>query len=119
MNNWLAYIRSGFSRKLPEDHVLRISGYQGLKSSVKKLLPFMARHWRRGLLALSILMVTALFSFPQPLITRYIVDEVILVLFYLEWRLAAMVAGVVPLLGLCIRTFRGRLYLLSPIVLLL
>jgi len=214
MNNWLAYIRSGFSRKLPEDHVLRISGYQGLKSSVKKLLPFMARHWRRGLLALSILMVTALFSFPQPLITRYIVDEVILVrrvellagaililvliaiaaklsglleefhfvrfeqevtldlqqaliektfrlpksffdgnqtgylmsrlsndvedlrwffsrtlvyvfsnilrlifgilvLFYLEWRLAAMVAGVVPLLGLCIYLFSGKIHILS------
>jgi len=214
MNNWLAYIRSGFSRKLPEDHVLRISGYQGLKSSVKQLYPFMARNWRKGLLALSMLMVTALFSFPQPLITRYIVDEVILVrhvellagailvlvliaiaaklsglleefhfvrfeqevtldlqqeliektfrlpksffdgnqtcylmsrlsndvedlrwffsrtlvyvfsnilrlifgiliLFYLEWRLAAMVAGVVPLLGLCIYLFSGKIHILS------
>lgn len=78
MRNWLSYIKSGFTRKLPEDRVLGVNGYQGLKTSLQKLKPFLLRHWRKGLLALSLLTATVLFSFPQPLITRYIVDEVIL-----------------------------------------
>lgn len=92
MRNWLFYIKSGFSRKMPGDHVLGVSGYQGLKTSLQRLRPFMLRHWRKGLLALSLLVVTALFSFPQPLITRYIVDEVIL-----ERRIDLLAAAVVVL----------------------
>ena len=78
MNNWYTYLKRGLSRKLPEDRISGQKGYSGIKSNLKNLYPIISRHWRKGLLGFLLIIISSLFSFPQPLIFRYIVDDVIL-----------------------------------------
>lgn len=78
MADWFTYLKRGLSRKLPEDRIAGEGGYSGIKANLKNLRPYVRRHWRKGLLGIFIIIFTSLFAFPQPLITRYIVDDVIL-----------------------------------------
>ncbi len=63
---------------MPEDRLGPQDGYSALKTNLKNLRPFVARHWRKGILGAILLFLTPLLSFPQPLITRYLIDHVIL-----------------------------------------
>ena len=78
MNGWFTYLKQGLSRKLPEDRIAGEDGVSGIKANLKNLRPYISRHWRKGVLGFFLIIFTSLFSFPQPLITRYIVDDVIL-----------------------------------------
>ena len=44
---------------------------------LKKLLPFIVPHWRKGLFASSLLVFTSILSLVQPLFTKYILDDII------------------------------------------
>ena len=92
MENWFTYLKSGLSRKLPRDRIAGEEGYSGIKAHLKNLRPYFHRHWRRGVLGFFLILLTSLFAFPQPLITRYIVDDVILA------RQLALLAGAILLL---------------------
>jgi ABC-type bacteriocin/lantibiotic exporter with double-glycine peptidase domain len=76
--NWFTYVKHGFSRKLPHDPLAGPQGDSGIGADLKNLKPYLVRHWRKCILGLLLILVTSLLVFPQPLITRYIVDEVIL-----------------------------------------
>lgn len=78
MDSLFTYLKRGLSRKLPRDRMGSQDGYSSLKASLKNLWPFLARHWRKGVLGALLIIFTALLSFPQPLIMRYLVDNVIL-----------------------------------------
>jgi len=53
-------------------------GYGNSLESLRNLWPYLLRHWQSGVIGLLLIVFASLFSFPQPLITRYIVDDVIL-----------------------------------------
>lgn len=78
MDSWFAYLKEGLSRKPVEDRI----GARGRTSSVKadlgNLRPYLDRHWRKGVLGLLLVLLASFLGLPQPLITRYIVDEVVL-----------------------------------------
>jgi len=76
--SWFNYLKRGLSRKLPEDRLAGKEGYSGLKANLKNLSPFVSRHKWKGLLGAGLVIFTSLLGFPQPLIMRYIVDDVIL-----------------------------------------
>jgi len=76
--SWLNYLKQGLSRKLPKDRIAGQDGYSGIKANLKNLHPFFRRHWRKGLLGVLIIILTSLLAFPQPLITRFLIDDVIL-----------------------------------------
>ena len=78
MQTWFSYIKQGFSRKLPLDVIAADRDYGGLKGSTKNLLPYFKRHWRGGMLGCILIAAASLLAFPPPLITRYLVDDVIL-----------------------------------------
>jgi ABC-type multidrug transport system fused ATPase/permease subunit len=78
MNSWFDYLKQGLSRKFPKDRIAGQDGYPNIKNSLKNLYPFLGRHWRKGLLGILLIVFTALLTFPQPLITRYLIDKVIL-----------------------------------------
>ena len=78
MHNWFSYLKRGLSRKLPEDRLAGKEGYSGLKANLKNLRPFVKRHWWKGLAGAGLIIFTSLLGFPQPLIMRYVVDDVIL-----------------------------------------
>ena len=77
-NSWWTYLKSGLSRKLPEDRIGGQPSHRSLKTSLRNLHPFLVRHWRKGAVGVLLIMATALFGIPQPLIMRYLVDDVIL-----------------------------------------
>jgi len=78
MNDWYTYLKRGLSRKLPKDRISGKEGYSGIKANLKNLHPIISQHWRKGVLGFLLIIITSLFNFPQPLIFRYIVDDVIL-----------------------------------------
>jgi ABC-type bacteriocin/lantibiotic exporter with double-glycine peptidase domain len=92
MDSWFTYLKQGFSRKLPKDCIAGQEGYSGIKTNLKNLRPFIGRHWRKGLLGGLLIILTSLLGFPQPLITRYLIDNVIL------GRQLALLAGAILLL---------------------
>jgi ABC-type multidrug transport system fused ATPase/permease subunit len=93
MDTWFTYLKRGLARTLPEDRLAGQEGYAGARANLRNLKPFLARHWRKGLLGAVLVLFTTLLGFPQPLITRYLVDNVIL-----AHRLD-LLAGVVLLLA--------------------
>jgi ABC-type multidrug transport system fused ATPase/permease subunit len=69
------------------------NGYSGIKANLKNLRPYVGRHWRKGLLGVLLITFTSLLGFPQPLIMRYVVDDVIL------GRQLSLLAGAILLLA--------------------
>ena len=92
MDSWVTYLKRGLSRKLPRDRLAGQEGYSGTKANLKNLRPFIGRHWRKAVLGVLLIIFTCLLAFPQPLITRYIVDDVIL------GRQLGLLAGAILLL---------------------
>jgi len=92
MDNWFAYLKQGLSRKLPKDRIAGQEGYAGIKTNLKNLRPFVGKHWKKGLVGACLILFASLLSFPQPLITRYLIDHVILA------RHLELLLGVVALL---------------------
>jgi ABC-type bacteriocin/lantibiotic exporter with double-glycine peptidase domain len=75
---WLSYLRQGLSQKLPRDRMAGADGHGDMKSNLRHLWPYFKRYWRQGLLGFFLIVFVTLCSFPAPLITRYLVDTVIL-----------------------------------------
>ncbi|MBI5303645.1 MAG: ABC transporter ATP-binding protein [Chloroflexi bacterium] len=78
MTTWLAYLRQGLARTSPADRLAGRGGYAGAKANLKNLQPFVARHWRQGALGALLILFNALLAFPDPLIYRFLIDDVIL-----------------------------------------
>jgi ATP-binding cassette subfamily B protein len=93
MSTWFAYLKQGLSRRLPEDRIAEQRGYDGARANLGHLRPFVARHWRKGLFGAVLVLVSSLLAFPQPLVTRYLIDDVIL------GRQLHLLLGVVALLA--------------------
>ncbi len=77
-NSWWTYLKSGLSRKLPKDRIGGQDSHVSMKTSLKNLRPFVGRHYRKGAVGVLLIMITSLLGLPQPLIMRYLVDDVIL-----------------------------------------
>jgi ABC-type multidrug transport system fused ATPase/permease subunit len=92
MDNWFGFLKQGLSRKLPKDPLASQEAHSGNKFNLKNLYPYITRHWQKGFWGGVLLLCTSLLSFPQPLITRYLVDDVIL------GRQLALLAGPIALL---------------------
>ena len=78
MKTWFAYLKGALGRSLPDDKLATGQKKDRLRSNLKNLLPFMKRHWRKGALGALLILLTSLLAFPGPLITRYLIDKVIL-----------------------------------------
>lgn len=94
MNDWLEYLKKGLSRPLPEDRLVQRRGYLSARASLRNLVPFMARRWRIALLGSFLLLLGSGATFFQPLIIRYIVDDVIL-----AGNLSLLLGGLLLLVG--------------------
>jgi len=93
MNAWLTYLKQGLSHELPEDRIAGREGYASLKANLQNLRPFAIRHWRRGVLGALLILFSFPLDFLHPLITRYLIDDVIL------GRQLSLLAGAVLLLA--------------------
>jgi len=85
-------LKQGLSRPSPEDRIAGQEGYGNTRETLRYLQPYLLRHWRNGVAGLVLILFASLLAFPQPLITRYIVDDVILK------RQLGLLAGAIALL---------------------
>jgi ATP-binding cassette subfamily B protein len=92
-DSWYTYLKRGLARTLSDDRIAGQQGYAGTKAKLQNLRPFITRHWRKGVLGVCLILFNALLGLPQPLITRYLIDNVIL------GRQLGLLAGAVLLLA--------------------
>jgi len=79
MKSWLSYLKNAWSRKMPEDKIARTARDRNKsRETLKNLLPIIKRHWRKGALGAGLILLTSLLAFPGPMITRFLIDKVIL-----------------------------------------
>jgi ABC-type bacteriocin/lantibiotic exporter with double-glycine peptidase domain len=78
MKSWFAYLKGALGRRLPKDKLRTGPKKDRMRANLKNLLPFIRRHWRKGALGAFLILLTSLLAFPGPLITRYLIDKVIL-----------------------------------------
>lgn len=104
MKSWLSYLQQGLSREQSQDPLADQSEGSTILPNFKVLMPFLRKHWRKGMLGVFLVVLTSLFSLPQPLITRYIIDDVIL-----NRQLAYLAAAVLLLGGVSIMGKLGGL----------
>jgi ABC-type bacteriocin/lantibiotic exporter with double-glycine peptidase domain len=93
MRSLFKYLKQGLTRTHSKDRIGGTSEPAGLRTNLKNLRPFFSRHWRKGLLGGFLIIFASLLGFPQPLITRYLIDHVIL------GRQIALLAGALLLLA--------------------
>jgi ABC-type multidrug transport system fused ATPase/permease subunit len=77
MTSWIDYLRKGLSRTQTKDRIAN-QWNSSTRSNLLHLRPFLMRHMRKAILGLTIVIISSLLIFPQPLITRYLIDDVIL-----------------------------------------
>lgn len=97
MQNWTGLLKSGLNRQMPKDPV------SGTTSSSRKvnfalIIPYLKKHWKRVVIGSCAILITALLAFPTPLLTRFLIDRVILEK-HLEW-LVWVVLGFALVVGL-------------------
>jgi len=94
MKTWIEYLKSGLARKAPEDRIAGGKTYAGIGESLHRHMPFFRRHWKKGALGAGFILLNALMSFPMPLVSRFVIDDVILgkQLSLLPWVLLLMAA---------------------------
>lgn len=94
MKTWLEYLKSGLARKAPEDRIAGGMAYAGIGENLRRHMPFFRRHWKKGALGAGFILLSALMAFPMPLVSRFVIDDVILgkQLSLLPWVLLLMAA---------------------------
>ena len=78
MRQWFRFFQQGLRRSLPEDPLYGQRGKEGARIGLRNLRPFLHKHWRKGVTGAVFVLLTSLLSFPAPLITRFLIDRVIL-----------------------------------------
>jgi ATP-binding cassette, subfamily B, bacterial MsbA len=106
MTSWIDYLRQGLSHTQSKDRITNQSGETSLRADLEHLRPFFIRHWRKGLLGVALVLFSSLLVFPQPLITRYLIDDVILARQLDKLWLALLLLGSVKVLGMGLGTIQ-------------
>ena len=79
MKSWFAYLKGAWARKLPEDKLgAGAPDRKKTRAALKNLIPIVKRHWKKGALGAVLIVLTSLLAFPGPMITRFLIDKVIL-----------------------------------------
>ena len=94
MKTWIETLKSGLARRAPEDRIAGGKPYAAIGANLRRHLPFFRRHWKKGALGAGFILLNALMAFPMPLVSRFVIDDVILAkqLSLLPWVLLIMAA---------------------------
>lgn len=110
MPSWIETLRKGLSRTKSIDRVTNPRGETTTRANLENLRPFLVRHWRKGLVCVVLVLISSLLSFPQPLITRYLIDDVILAKQLDKLWLALILLAGVKLISMGMGTFLSYYY---------
>ncbi len=76
--NWIDYLRAGLTRRVPQDRLSARKQTETTAVRLRNLRPYLARHWRQGVLGAGLILFVSALAFPQPLVYRFLVDDVML-----------------------------------------
>jgi ABC-type multidrug transport system fused ATPase/permease subunit len=111
VKSWLFHLKQGLARKAPEDRIAGGKTYTGIGKNLRRHMPFFRRHWKKGTLGAGFILINALMAFPMPLVSRFVIDDVILgkQLSLLPWVLLLMAA--LALFSRAMGLFQGWFFL--------
>ena len=94
MRIWIETLKNGLARKAPADRIAAGIPPAGIRESLRRHLPFFRRHGKKATLGAGFILLNALMAFPMPLVSRFVIDDVILSreLSLLPWVLLVMAA---------------------------
>jgi len=75
---YFTYLKNSFSLQLPEDRISPERKYATLRDSLGHIYPSVLKNWKMGAAAYGLLMMTSILTYPQPMINRYLIDDVVL-----------------------------------------
>jgi ABC-type bacteriocin/lantibiotic exporter with double-glycine peptidase domain len=78
MNNWFIHLKNALNCKLPKDHIAPNHKYGRFRDNVRYIYPSIFTQWKLGLVSMLLLLITSLLAFPGPMITRYLIDHVLI-----------------------------------------
>jgi ABC-type multidrug transport system fused ATPase/permease subunit len=78
MKSWLDFLKAALSRKPLGDKLATEPGRDHSRRKLKNLTPIISHHWQKGALGAALIVLGSLLAFPGPLITRFLIDKVIL-----------------------------------------
>lgn len=78
MNSWLGYLKRGLRRSRTKDPLAGQLSHGNWWSKLSNLKRFILRHWHKGLIGALLIIFVTLLAFPQPLLYRFLIDNVIL-----------------------------------------
>ncbi len=78
MHSWFSYFKNALKRELPDDPVSGKEKKGSTKKNLQNLKPFIKKFWKKGMVGATMIFIVAAFSFPSPLINRFLIDKVIL-----------------------------------------
>ncbi len=107
MQTWLESLKAGLSRVASLDKISDGQAGDSLLTRLGRLQLYLDRHWRKGLLGVALVLFSSLLVFPQPLIYRYLIDDVILARRLDELWLALLLLGGLKVLGMSLGTIQN------------
>lgn len=78
MMSYFAYLKNSLTLKLPEDQISPERQYSKLRDSLGHIYPSALKNWKMGAVTYGLLIMSSLLTYPQPMINRYLIDDVIL-----------------------------------------
>lgn len=78
MKSYFSYLKNSLTLKMPEDHISPDRKYAKLRDSLRHIYPSVLKNWKKGAVTYGLLIVASLLTYPQPMINRYLIDDVLL-----------------------------------------
>ena len=78
LKRWFGYFKSSISKELPEDVMKNNENYPKIRKILKYFSPIFRKHWKLAVLCAALPSLSVLINLPGPMVTRYLVDNVIL-----------------------------------------
>ncbi len=76
--SYFACLKSSLTLKLPEDQISPDRKYLKLRACLMHIYPSALKSWKTGAVTYGLLIISSLLTYPQPMINRYLIDDVIL-----------------------------------------
>ena len=78
LKRWFGYFKSSISKELPEDVMKSNENYPKISKILKYFSPIFKKHWKLAVVCAALPSLSMLINLPGPMVTRYLVDNVIL-----------------------------------------
>ena len=78
MKSWFAVLKQALTLRASIDALADAQGAGRLRDNLKRLTPSLRKYWRVGAVSASLTILSAFISLPQPLVSRQLIDKVIL-----------------------------------------